>query len=468
MISTVKERLDPVFNDQGFGQEESGHLLDYPRVLTVSQLTLLIKELLETSFHRLWVEGEISNFSSPFSGHYYFVLKDEQAQVRCVMFRNQARALRFIPENGMKVLVEGEINVYMPRGEYQIIVNYIEPLGVGAMALAFEQLKRKLAGLGLFDKEKKRPIPYLPQKVAVITSPSGAAIRDFLKVIKRRFADIEIKIIPVRVQGEEASQDIINALRFVNAHLNVDVIVITRGGGSLEDLWPFNSEDLAYAIRESRIPVVSAVGHEIDWTICDFAADLRAPTPSAAAELLVKEKAQLEQRAMDLKKRLVSSFKRQMDRESQRLEFARSRLKAYKKDVLILWETLDERFNSLRLNMFHLLQGKASALKTTARELNLLGPQKIIMFQKDRLERLRGVLVNSTIDRIKDLKNRVILLAASLNNISPMNVLKRGYSITTTMDGKLVRNTLDVEVNEKIRTILTSGKIISSILSIEN
>ncbi len=154
MISTVKERLDPVFNDQGFGQEESGHLLDYPRVLTVSQLTLLIKELLETSFHRLWVEGEISNFSSPFSGHYYFVLKDEQAQVRCVMFRNQARALRFIPENGMKVLVEGEINVYMPRGEYQIIVNYIEPLGVGAMAMAFEQLKRKLAGLGLFDKEK--------------------------------------------------------------------------------------------------------------------------------------------------------------------------------------------------------------------------------------------------------------------------------------------------------------------------
>ena len=266
-----------------------------PKVFTVSSLTEQIKDLLEENFDFIWVEGEISNFRKPASGHCYMVLKDEKAQLRAVMFRTQSRYLKFTPEDGTKVLAQGRIAVYEPRGEYQIILDYIEPVGVGALALAFEQLKKKLAAEGFFDEAIKRPLPFLPQKVAVITSPTGAAIRDFLKVIQRRFANIEITIVPVKVQGDEAAKEIVEALKTVNRELDVDVIVLTRGGGSLEDLCAFNQEELAHAIRGSRIPVVSAVGHEIDTTISDLAADLRAPTPSAAAELLVVEKEALKE-----------------------------------------------------------------------------------------------------------------------------------------------------------------------------
>ncbi|MBW1946243.1 MAG: exodeoxyribonuclease VII large subunit, partial [Deltaproteobacteria bacterium] len=245
-----------------------------PRVYSVSSLTEQIKDLLEGNFEFIWIEGEISNFRAPTSGHYYMVLKDEKAQIRAVMFRPQSRYLKFTPEDGMMVVAQGRIGVYQPRGEYQVILDYLEPLGVGALALAFEQLKKKLAAEGLFDEAVKRPLPFLPQRVAVITSPTGAAVRDFLKVIQRRFANIEVIVVPVKVQGEEATGEIVKALEIVNGSLDVDVIVLTRGGGSLEDLWAFNREELAYAIRASKIPVVSAVGHEIDTTISDLAADL--------------------------------------------------------------------------------------------------------------------------------------------------------------------------------------------------
>ncbi|HJX33947.1 MAG TPA: exodeoxyribonuclease VII large subunit, partial [Desulfatiglandales bacterium] len=252
-----------------------------PHIYTVSDLTQRIKELLEEHFDFIWVEAEISNFRSPSSGHYYMALKDEASQIRAVMFRPQVSYLMFRPEDGMKVIARGRIGVYQPRGEYQIILDYLEPLGVGAMALAFEQLKKKLADQGVFDKAIKRPMPFLPQRVAVITSPTGAAIRDFLKVIHRRFANIIVIIIPVRVQGEGAASEMIEAIKIANSELDVDVIVLTRGGGSMEDLWEYNNEGLALAIRASRVPVLSAVGHEIDITISDLAADLSAPTPSA-------------------------------------------------------------------------------------------------------------------------------------------------------------------------------------------
>ena len=257
-----------------------------PKVYSVSELTEKIRNLLEDQFDFVWVEGEVSNFSAPASGHFYMVLKDERARIRAVMFRVQARYLKFLPENGMKVIAQGRIGVYPPRGEYQIILDYLEPMGVGALAQAFEQLKKKLSAQGVFDKEIKKPLAFLPQRVALITSPTGAAIRDFIKIMGRRFANVEIVVIPVRVQGEEAAGDMVKALDMVNRRLEVDVIVLTRGGGSLEDLWAFNQEDLALAIRRSKIPVVSAVGHEIELTISDLAADFRAPTPSAAAELL--------------------------------------------------------------------------------------------------------------------------------------------------------------------------------------
>ncbi|MBW2617221.1 MAG: exodeoxyribonuclease VII large subunit [Deltaproteobacteria bacterium] len=219
-----------------------------PKIYSVTDLTKEIQDLIEDRFDFVWVEGEISNFSAPASGHYYMVLKDEKSQIRAVMFRLQARYLKFLPENGMKVIVQGRIGVYAPRGEYQIILDYLEPMGVGALALAFEQLKKKLAAQGLFDQDIKKPLPFLPQRVAVITSPTGAAIQDFLKIIRRRFANIEIVVVPVRVQGEEATQDMVDALELVNRELKTDVIVLTRGGGSLEDLWAFNREELAIAI----------------------------------------------------------------------------------------------------------------------------------------------------------------------------------------------------------------------------
>jgi len=314
-MTDLENHSDPPFSGQS------------PRVYTVSTLTEEIKGLLETHFEFIWVEGEISNFRMPSSGHFYMVLKDENAQVRAVMFRPQARYLKFTPEDGMMILAQGRIGVYQPRGEYQIILDYLEPLGVGALALAFEQLKKKLAAEGLFDEAVKRPLPFLPQRVAVITSPTGAAIRDFLKVIRRRFANMEIIVVPVKVQGEGATEEMVEALKIVNDALDVDVIVLTRGGGSLEDLWAFNREELAYAIRASHIPVVSAVGHEIDITISDLAADLRAPTPSAAAELLVAEKESLKERLAEHQGRLASAFKQQLAFAQERLGLLRRHLR---------------------------------------------------------------------------------------------------------------------------------------------
>ena len=283
-----------------------------PKVYEVFELTELITALLEKRFDFIWVEGEISNFSAPRSGHYYMVLKDDRAQIRSVMFRMQARYLKFLPENGMKVLAQGRISVYAPRGEYQLILDYLEPIGSGALALAFEQVKQKLSKQGLFDPSVKKPLPFLPKKLVLVTSPTGAAVRDFLKVVERRFANLDIRIVPVRVQGDQACGDMVQALEFINRNLEADVIVLTRGGGSLEDLWPFNQEELAVAIRGSKIPVVSAVGHEIDLTISDMAADFRAPTPSAAAELLVAEKESLEKHVQELKSRLVNEIQKKV------------------------------------------------------------------------------------------------------------------------------------------------------------
>jgi len=275
-----------------------------PQIYTVSALTAEIKTLLEEQFDFVWVEGEISNFARPSSGHYYMTLKDKHAQIRAVMFKMQAYYLKFIPQDGMKVIVRGKIAVYEPRGEYQIILDYLEPLGVGALAAAFEQVKLKLFREGVFDEGKKRPLPFLPQRIAVITSPTGAAVRDFLRISYRRTPNMDVTIVPVRVQGDKAAADIVEALEIVNRVLDVDVIVVTRGGGSLEDLWPFNQEEVAYAIRRSSIPVVSAVGHEVDLTIADLAADLRASTPSNAAELVVKDKGAIQKDVNSLSSRL--------------------------------------------------------------------------------------------------------------------------------------------------------------------
>ncbi len=431
-----------------------------PRIYTVSALTEEIRDLLEEHFDFVWVEGEISNFRNPASGHYYMVLKDETAQIRAVMFRPQARYLKFVPEDGIKVIAQGRIGVYQPRGEYQIILDYLEPLGVGALALAFEQLKKKLASEGIFDDEAKRPLPYLPQRVAVITSPTGAAIRDFLRVIHRRFANIEIIVVPVKVQGDEATTEMVEALEIVNRELKVDVVVITRGGGSLEDLWAFNREELAYAIRASRIPVVTAVGHEIDITISDLTADFRAPTPSAAAELLVKEKESLELRLNDFRGRLQSGIQHYLSRMKQELAFLRRGIRDPRKRLADIWLRLDE----LSARLLRLIEGiigeKKGRLGSEVRTLILQSPLRKIESYQERIAFHKRSLALAAYRRLKDYRKDIALLEGKIKDLSPLSVLERGYSITRKLpERRILRGSAGVEPGDQVHITLAKGEL---------
>lgn len=435
-----------------------------PKIYTVSALTEQIKACLEESFDFVWVEAEISNFRAPSSGHFYMVLKDEKAQIRAVMFRPQTRYLKFTPEDGMKVITQGRVGVYQQRGEYQIILDYIEPLGIGALALALEQLKKKLAAQGVFDKERKKPLPFLPQRVAVITSPTGAAIRDFLKVIHRRFANIEITIVPVKVQGEGAEKEIIAALEMVNRELAVDVIVLTRGGGSLEDLWAFNQEELAHAIRASKIPVVSAVGHEIDITISDLAADLRAPTPSAAAELLVVEKESLVARLNELKGRLLSGFNLYRNNLSQRLLLLSKGLRDPKKGIADYWLRLDDLSSRLIRLMGLAMKENRKRLTSEFRALISRSPEKTlsVLHQKRNFQRRSMTLIMAK--RIDENRMRLSLLEERIKDLSPFSVLRRGYSITRKLpEGRVLRDVSELKKGDRLDIILAEGALESRI-----
>jgi exodeoxyribonuclease VII large subunit len=429
-------------------------------IYSVSALSQEIKNLLEGSFEFVWVEGEISNFRNPSSGHYYMVIKDDKAQIRGVMFRPQARYLKFMPENGMKVIVQGRVGVYEPRGEYQLILDYMEPLGVGALALAFEQLKRKLADQGVFDENIKKPLPFLPQKVAVITSPTGAAIRDFLKIIHRRFANIDIIIIPVKVQGEGASDEMVEALDAVNRELAVDVIVLTRGGGSLEDLWAFNSEALALAIRASRIPVVSAVGHEIDQTIADLAADFRAPTPSAAAELLVAEKESLKAKIEQCKGRLGAALKGYLSRRRDRLRLVFRGLRDPRKRLADSWMDLDDLHTRLARVMDLAVKTRKKTLAGEARALMLHSPLSIVEVLRQKTVFEKRSLVLLTLKKLKDLRMTVSLSQGRIASMSPLAVLERGYSITRKLpEGGVVRSCREVQKGDQVSVRLARGEV---------
>ena len=440
-----------------------------PKIYTVTQLTEEIQVIIEERFDFVWVEGEISNFSAPASGHYYMVLKDEKSQIRAVMFRLQARYLRFLPENGMKVIAQGRIGIYAPRGEYQIILDYLEPMGVGALALAFEQLKKKLAGQGIFDEDIKKPLPYLPQRVAVITSPTGAAIRDFLNVIRRRFANINITVVPVRVQGDEAAADMVKALQIVNDKLNVDVIVLTRGGGSLEDLWAFNEEKLALAIRRSQIPVVSAVGHEIDLTISDLAADLRAPTPSAAAELLVVEKETLTNRLDKIKERLVSGMVLTIKYQTQELERLAKGLLDPRKRLADIWMRLDEIHSRLSRGINLIMRDRWTRLNTEGRSLLLHSPMHIMSSIKQQLDFQKTSLARALKSRLGEKQMALSLLEKRMNDLNPLSILKRGYSITRKLPEETVlRDVSGVKKGDQVQVLLSEGGLKCRIEKVES
>lgn len=431
-----------------------------PKVYGVQALTEEIRELLEGNLDFVWVEGEISNFSAPRSGHYYMVLKDENAQIRAVMFRLQARYLKFLPENGTKVIAQGRVGVYAPRGEYQLILDYLEPIGVGALALAFEQVKNKLAKQGVFDQEIKKPLPFLPKRIALITSPTGAAVRDFLNVVHRRFANLEISVFPVRVQGEQACGEMVEALEVVNRDFNVDVIVLTRGGGSLEDLWAFNEEELALAVRRSRIPVVSAVGHEIDLTICDLASDFRAPTPSAAAELMVAEKEALSKRLNDFQDRLAAIMGHRQRHHREVLEKLKIRLRDPRKRLADAWIRLDELQQRMARLMRLVLHNHRMVLGSKQNALQIHSPQSMIISRRQNLEFQMTSLIRAMEGRLRGDQMRLILFEKGLRDLNPMAILNRGYSIALHLPEKRVlRKASGVHQGDQVMVLLGEGRL---------
>ena len=430
-----------------------------PYIYTVTALTEKIKGLIEERFDFVWVEAEISNFRSPSSGHYYMVLKDETSQIRAVIFRPQIRYIKFMPEDGMNVVARGRVSVYGARGEYQIILDYLEPLGVGAMALAFEQLKKKLAAQGVFDEDQKKPLPYLPQRVAVITSPTGAAVRDFLKVIHRRFANIEVTIIPVKVQGEGAALEMVEALRIANSELQADLIVLTRGGGSMEDLWAFNNEDLAFAIRASRIPVVSAVGHEVDFSISDFAADLRAPTPSAAAEMIVVEKETLIRKLNDIHGYLLSNLKIHFSNLRQALALISKGLRDPRIRIADLWMRLDEMENRI-VRVFDLsVSEKKGRLGGESRALLLHSPLNKVSSLGQTISFQKYLIMNIMSKWLREKRMALSFFEEKIKDINPQSLLN-SYSITRRMPEKsVVKSVSELRVGDAVNVLLAEGQL---------
>lgn len=387
--------------------------------LTVSELNRYIKELVakDVILSGLWVKGEISNFKNHYSGHFYFTLKDEKSLLRCVMFRSNASSVAFMPEDGMKVIIRGYISVFERDGQYQLYAEEMQPDGIGALYIAYEKLKNKLAAEGLFDAEKKKKLPYIPRSIGVVTSSTGAVIRDIINVLSRRFYNVNIKLYPVQVQGEQAAGQIAAAIGRFNELDNVDVIIVGRGGGSLEDLWPFNEEIVARSIYGSHIPVISAVGHETDYTICDFVADVRAPTPSAAAEIAMPETAVVENRLDGLKMRLRNAINK---------------------------KTSMERLSLKRLE-------GSTAFKQPYNRI----------YQSRMLLDVQKRYMEKALEALKiDQRNKLSLLAAQLDSLSPLSSLARGYCIIRSeKDDTLIKSVHSVSLGQRLEISLTDGKL---------
>ena len=429
-------------------------------VYTVSRLTQEIKTSLEGGFPSLWVEGEISNFRAPSSGHFYFTLKDEAAQIRVVMFRSRNQALRFPAEDGLQVVCRAGLSVYPPRGEYQLIAEWLEPRGQGVLQLAFEALKQKLAGEGLFDPERKKPLPFLPREVGVITSAAGAAVRDVLKVLWRRFPNLAVRFCPVRVQGSLAKDEIVDAIRMLGEEGRAEVIILGRGGGSLEDLWAFNEEVVARAIAASPIPVVSAVGHEIDFTIADFVADLRAPTPSAAAELVVPEKASLLRQVAGLRSRLRPAVLRETGRRREILFHLSKRIAHPGRRIQQGYVRLDELSERLTGAAARCLGRLSSRLEAVGAVLGRENPGRRLEVFSARLESRRRELAHLARRRLDKSRRQWQESAGRLESLSPLGVLARGYSITRLLpSGAILRGVEGLSRGDRVGVVLARGEL---------
>jgi len=434
-------------------------------ILTVSTLNERIKSLLEGGFAVVWVEGEVSNMRRPASGHLYFTLKDAKSQIRAVIFRNpftrpRGRTSGFEVEEGMSVVCRARLSVYPPRGEYQLVIDTVEPRGLGALQKAFEQLKARLEAEGLFDAARKKPLPFLPTKIGVVTSPTGAVIRDILTVTRRRFPSVDILIAPVRVQGVEAPAEITRALGDLQIAPGVDVIILARGGGSLEDLAPFNDEGVARAIARSRIPIISAVGHETDFTIADFTADLRAATPSAAAELVVPLRAELMELLETLRRRLARHPRREAQRLRERIAELSGRLRDPKRRLADLRIALDDHSERMRISLDHLRTVRRQAWIHLASRLGQQNPRSRVAEGRASLE-ASGKALNAVRERQAErLRNRVHSAMALLDSLSPLAVLGRGYSITRRLpDGYILRRAENVVAGQEVAILLSAGSL---------
>ena len=434
--------------------------MDNTTFVTVSELNRRIRASLEAGYADIWVEAEISNLRMPSSGHYYLTLKDSSSQLRAVMFRYARKVLRFIPQDGMKVVCFGSINVYEPRGEYQLIIERMEPRGVGALQLAFEQLKNKLAAEGLFDEKRKRPLPFLPQRIGVITSGTGAALRDILQVLCRRFPGLHIRVLPVAVQGEGAAQEIAAAIADANEHAVADVLIVGRGGGSLEDLWAFNEECVARAIYQSAIPVISAVGHEIDFTIADFVADMRAPTPSAAAELAVREKHALVRSVAALHAGLARRFSQRMAMERTAARNAADRLVRSTRMIADAQLAHDELQQRLLQALPQVCAVRRMAQRTARARLMTLAPRQRIEAYRSAAGFLKEALSRNSSFVLERMRSRLHTDLARLSGLNPAAILARGYSIVRLQSsGSVVRRSPDVRAGDMLQIEMHQGSI---------
>jgi exodeoxyribonuclease VII large subunit len=441
---------------------------DSEHIYTVTELTRHIRALLEEHFGRIWVCGEVSNCKRHTSGHVYFTLKDGEGQLSVVLFRRDASRLRFKLEDGLQINVEGRISVYERRGNYQLIASKAEPVGLGALQLAFEQLKRRLGEEGLFDEDHKKPLPRFPQRIGVVTSATGAAIRDILNVIDRRFSTVEVVLHPSLVQGEGAAEQIAAAINTLDNEANVDVIIAGRGGGSLEDLWSFNEEIVARAIFECETPVVSAVGHEIDYTISDFVADLRAPTPSAAAELVVTERETIVSEIAQIRESLARCVETFLTRLEHRLSLAASSYGFRRpQDMLVQCE---QRLDDTRERLMELQERRLEdcGIRTdTARaRLSAARPDKLIASLRDRLTSTGRMLAERAGASLARREAALGELAAKLDSLSPLAVLARGYSIAYGADG-ILTDTEGVAAGDKINVRLSRGSLVCAVEKVE-
>jgi len=439
------------------------------KIFTVSRLNQEVQQILESGFGLLWLQGELSNFSRPASGHFYFTLKDSQSQIRCAMFRGRNRYVDFKPENGEAVLVRGKLGLYSARGDFQLIVEHMEPAGEGQLRQAFEERKRKLEQLGWFDQESKQAIPTLPNTIGVVTSPTGAAIKDVLHVLARRYPQATVIVYPCQVQGEAAAPAISAAIAKANKRAECDVLLVVRGGGSLEDLWAFNEEAVAKAIKESELPIIAGVGHEVDITIADLVADLRAPTPSAAAELATPDTSTLGKRLAQAKQTLVFHMRNQLEHLSNNLGGSNARLQARhpQRQIEIKQQRVDELATRLQQSTLRKQTNRAQSLQQLARQLRAHSPDHLLSHYRLHVNQLSVLLETHTQQRLAELKSRHAISARALHTVSPLATLDRGFAVVRHQD-KLVTNATQLKAGDTITTRLAKGEVSSTVDTVKS